>query len=174
MSRTIEWDPKNISITRHPSATQHPSSTHPASSTQPAPWNVSIQLHFFGNLIYQSSGSCPSQLDITRDFAEDSMFSRASTMGAPSTRPKQWCTSRCQCLLHATSRILPIHTQYHRRIDTDRQPSRYPNWLSLNNLVPSVNSISRSGRFCHPAHPLITPHLFGHDAMRTENPLFSS
>lgn len=106
----------------HPPPIQHPSSTqHPAS-----PLKCLNSASFFGNLFYQSSGSCPSQLDITRDFAEDSIFSRASTMGEHSTRPKQWCTSQCQCLLHA-SRILPIHTQYHRRIDTDRQPSRYPN-----------------------------------------------
>lgn len=150
MSRTIEWDPeKNISITRHPSATQHPAS--PPEMSQ-------FSFIFLAIYFINQAGLVPAS------WISHVILPRIQC----SVVPQPWER------LQLDSRILPIHTQYHRRIDTDRQPSRYLNWLSLNNLVPSVNSISRSGRFCHSAHPLITPHLFGHDAMRTENPLFSS
>lgn len=136
---------------------QHPFSTHPASSTA-SPLKCLGPASIFGNLFYQSGGSCPSQLDIIRDSAEDSIFSRLNHGCAFNQTRAMVYQSVSMSFAHA-SRILPIHTQYQRRIDTDRQPSRYPNWLSLNNLVPTVNSISRSGRFCHSAHPLISPHL---------------
>ena len=171
MFRTIEWDPdKNISTTRHPSATHPAHIRHP---TQP-PLKCLNSASFLAIYFINQAGLVPTS------WISHVILPRIQY----SVVPQPWESIQPDPSNASSApfrRILPIHTQYHRRIDTDRQPSRYPNWLSLNNLVPTVNSISRSGRFYHSAHPLIAPHLFGlwsnpviHDAMRTGNPLSCS